>query len=132
MATKQAKPLRKEPALHYIEGTIDAIDIFNGKLRFSLLPSSGHFMSRDDGDKKALFINSDSSNATIVDPEKNVSGKEVVWFSIGDDLRDVLLTAKNNRNTIRVWCAEPEKTERATNEPTPPCVTRKVEGLRVF
>lgn len=118
--------------MYYIEGTIDAIDVFNGKLRFSLLPSSGHLLSRDDGDKKALFIDGNLHNAILIDHDKNVNGKEVVWFSFDKELRDVLLSAKNNRNTIRVWCPNPEKTELATNEPTPPCVTRKAEGIRVF
>lgn len=118
--------------MYYIEGTIDAIDIFNGKFRFSLLPSNGHLVSRDNCDKEALFIDNNSSNAIIVAPDKNVNGKEVVWFSIKKCLLHFLMSAKSNRNTIRVWCAEPEKTEPTTNDPTPPCVTRKADGIRVF
>ena len=117
--------------MYYVEGTIDAIDIFNGKLRFSLLPSSGHLISRDNGDKKALFIDIDSSIATLVDLEKNVSGKEVVWFSEGEDLRDVLLMAKSNRNTIRVWCENFEMVS-FIGFPIPPDKAYKVSGIRVF
>lgn len=117
--------------MYYIEGTIDAIDIFNGKLRFSLLPSSGHLISRDNGDKKALFIDSDSSIATMVDPEKNANGKEIVWFSCNKELRDVLLSAKNNRNPVRVWC-EDLKMVSFIGFPIPPDTAYKTSGVRVF
>ena len=117
--------------MYYIEGTIDAIDIFGNALRFSLLPSSGHLLSRDNGDKKVLFVDSDSYNATIVDPEKNVSGKEVVWFSKGEKQRDVLLTAKNNRNTVRVWCENLEMVS-FIEFPIPPDKAYETNGVRVF
>lgn len=116
---------------YYIEGTIDAIDVFNGKLRFSLLPSCGHLLSRDDGDKIALFIDSNSSNAKMVDPEKNANGKSIVWFSLDKELSDVLLSEKNNRNTIRVWCDGFEMVS-FIGFPIPPNNAYKASGIRVF
>ena len=117
--------------MYYIEGTIDAIDIFDGTLRFSLLPSSGHLVSRDDGSKKALFMESSSPNATMVDTEKNANGKEIVWVSCDKELRDVLLPAKCNRNMIRVWCADLEMVS-FIGFPIPPDKAYKTSGVRVF
>ena len=117
--------------MYYLEGTIDAIDVFNGKIRFSLLPSSEHLVSRDNGNKEALLIDSNSTNATMVSLEKNASGKEIVWFSCDKELRDVLLSAKNSRNTVRVWCEDLEMVS-FIGFPIPPGKAYKAGGIRVF
>ncbi|MBR1609516.1 MAG: hypothetical protein IJ678_07890 [Kiritimatiellae bacterium] len=117
--------------MYYIEGTIDAIDLFNDTIRFSLLPASGHLLLCDDGSKKALFIESCSSNATMVESKKNANGKEIVWFSADKDLCGVLLSAKNNRNLVRLWCKNLE-TVSFGGFPIPPGTAYKAEGIRVF
>ncbi len=109
MATKQAKPLRKEPAMYYIEGTIDFIDL-DAIVSFALIPSSPFIISVGT-EKRILFIKGASSSVAklISFVEKNGNGNEIVKFevssSIGKSKIDggILLTAKNNRNLIRVY-----------------------------
>lgn len=115
-----------------IEGTIDALDLFDDTLRFSLLPSNGCLVSCDDGNKKVLFIDSNLHNAILIDHDKNVNGKEIVWFSFNKELRDVFLSAKNNRSTIRVWCEDLEKKDSGTKVQASPIRMMKAEGVRVF
>lgn len=121
--------------MYYIEGIIEAIEICGanpGRIRFSLIPASERILSRDGGKKMALFTESSSSAALLVEPDKNATGREVLWFHAEEHLCNILLSAKNNRNTIWVWCEKPENAEPDDKEPIPPQFTRKAEGIRVF
>ena len=109
MGTKQAKRQRREPAMYYIEGTIDFIDL-DAIVSFTLIPSSPFIISVGT-EKRILFIKGASSSVAklISFVEKNGNGNEIVKFevssSIGKSKIDggILLTAKNNRNLIRVY-----------------------------
>ena len=121
--------------MYYIEGIIEAIEICGanpGRIRFSLIPASERILSRDVGKQKALFTDSSSPSAVMVDPDKNATGKEIVWFQADSYLLNPLLSAKNNRDTIWVWCEKPENAEPDDKEPIPPQFTRKADGIRVF
>ena len=118
--------------MYYIEGTIDAIDVFGTCIRFSLLPSNAHLLSIDEGEKKALFVSCALNDAKLIEPKKNATGKGIVWFSVDANLLNVLLSAKNNRCSIRVCCASTETIELLASEPTPVCAAIKAEGIRVF
>lgn len=120
---------------YYIEGTIDALEMSGanpGRIRFSLIPASEHILSRDGGKQKALFTDSSSPSAVMVDPDKNAAGKDVLWFHAEGHLCNIVLSAKNNRNTIWVWCDNPEAPKLEDQEPIPPISTIKAEGIRVF
>ena len=121
--------------MHYIEGTIDALEISGanpGRIRFSVIPASERILSRDGGKKTALFTDSSSSEALLVESSKNASGKEVLWFHAKEHLCSILLSAKNNRNTIWVWCDNPEAPKLDDQEPIPPISTIEAKGIRVF
>lgn len=118
--------------MYYIEGTIDAIDVFGSSIRFSLLPSNAHLMSRDEGKKTVLFVGCSTTDAITTEPKKNATGKEIVWFSADENLLSILLSAKTNRNTIRVWF-EPTKTvDILLASPMSICSAIKAEGIRIF
>ena len=121
--------------MYYIEGTVDALEISGnapGRIRFSLIPASERIISRDEGKKMALFTDSASSAALLVEVGKNAAGREVLWFHAEEHLCNILLSAKNTRNTIRTWCENPENTDPGDKEPIPPISTLKAEGIRVF
>ena len=97
---------------YYIDGTIDSIKIGTGaaSIEFSLLPSSEFLKTVAEGKKKALFISEHADSAYLQKVEKNESDKEVCNFKLSQN-RDssrkcLLLEAKNNRNTIRVFVKE--------------------------
>lgn len=116
---------------YYIEGTIDAIEIFAGSLRFSLLPSSEFLQVLDDGSKKALLLDASAETGRLVKPAKNAIGKECLWFSIRRCLLHFLMSANNNHNTIRVWCGEGD-TQQFLAAPPSPDTSISAEGIRVF
>lgn len=121
--------------MYYIEGTIDALEICGAnsdRIRFSLIPASERILSRDGGKKKALFTDSTSSAALLVEPDKNATGREVLWFHAKTCLGNIILSAKNNRNTIWVWCDNPEKAVSGGKEPIPPISAIEAQGIRVF
>lgn len=124
-----------ERTMYYIEGTIDALEISGAnseRIRFSLTPASERILSRDGGKKMALFTESSSSVALLVEPDKNATGREVLWFHAEEHLCNILLSAKNNRNTVWVWCDNPEKPELDEQKPFPPISTIEAKGIRVF
>ena len=106
---------------YYIDGTIDLIGISsdNKTVRFSLLPSSEFLKTIAQGEKRALFIRNDDGASKQDDDKdtkpilallakvfKNEAGKEVLNFTMANSdcsLKCLLLEAKNNRNTIRVF-----------------------------
>lgn len=121
--------------MYYIEGTIDALEISGAnseRIRFSLIPASERILSRDGGKKMALFTDSSSPSAIMLDSDKNAAGKEIVWFHAEKPLCNIILSAKNNRNTVWVWCDNPEKPELDEKEPFPPISTTEAKGFRVF
>lgn len=101
---------------YYIDGTIDSIELAiggNPPLKFSLLPSEEFLKTVAEGKKRALFVEDvatdkekDSSGAVLKKAEVNESGKDILNFSVSkskDTVKCLLLEAKNNRNTIRVF-----------------------------
>ncbi len=121
--------------MYYIEGIIEAIEICGAnpeRIRFSLIPVSERIISLDGGKKKALFTDSSSPAAMLVELDKNAAGKDVLWFHAETSLCNTILSAKSNRNTIWVWCDKPEISEPNKQEPIPPLFSRKAEGIRVF
>ena len=100
---------------YYIDGTIDSIKIATSAntIEFSLLPSSEFLKTVAEGGKMAVFIGRDDTKgkddslpAILVKTTKNENGKEKLDFEVsGVDsaFKCLLLEAKNNRNTIRVF-----------------------------
>ena len=80
----------------------------------------------------ALFTDSSSPSALLVETGKNAAGKEVLWFHAEPPLGNIIFSAKNNRNTVWVWCDKPEAPDLDAKEPIPPISTINAEGIRVF
>ena len=95
--------------MYYIEGTIDAIELTVGNektLQFTLLPSTEFLQTMKDGAKKALFIDKSGKLAQFAETMKNAHEKDVREFNSQNadcSLKCLLLEAKNNRNTVRVF-----------------------------
>lgn len=100
---------------YYIDGTIDSIELAiggNPPLKFSLLPSEEFLKTVAEGKKRALFVEDvatdkeiDLSGAVLKKAEVK-RGKDILNFSVSkskDTVKCLLLEAKNNRNTIRVF-----------------------------
>lgn len=114
---------------YYIDGTIDSITIGTGaaSIEFSFLPSSDFLKTVADGinvKKKALFIKSETPDmAYLRDVTKNESERDIIKFSIeaetDSSLNCLLLEAKNNRNTVRVFIGRPPS-DKASEEPANP------------
>ena len=97
---------------YYIDGTIDSIKIGTGTgpISFSLIPSPEFLKTVCENKKKALFISEQADSAYLQKVEKNESNKDICNFTLSQN-RDssrtcLLLEAKNNRNTIRVFVQE--------------------------
>ena len=99
---------------YYIDGTIESIEITTAEkqpLQFSVIPSSDCLKTVAEGEIKALFImNADKMKeswpAILEKVSKNESGKEKLDFTtncVDSALKCLLLEAKNNRNTVRVF-----------------------------
>lgn len=99
---------------YYIDGTIDSIELAiggNPPLKFSLLPSAEFLKTVAGGKKRALFIGNGNTTeealpAILAKVSQNENGKEKLDFTMEDKdlaLKCLLLEAKKNRNTIRVF-----------------------------
>ena len=116
---------------YYIDGTIDSIELaMDGNAHFTLLPSAEFLKTVAEGKKKAFFIKESKTVPTqgegsdkqtdeqqkldeqqpipalLVNVSKNESGKEICKFIMPKTctiFRGLLLEAKNNRNTVRVF-----------------------------
>lgn len=95
--------------MYYIEGTIDAIELTVGNsktLHFTLLPSPEFLKTVLNEAKKVLFIDKSGETALFADAKKNDNEKEVFGFAYANadcSFKCLLLEAKNNRNTVRVF-----------------------------
>ena len=99
---------------YYIDGTIDSIELStDGNAHFTRLPSAEFLKTMAEGKKKALFIEKDNTSfALLIDIEKNDNGKEIRKFVMPKTctiFKGLLLEAKNNRNTVRVFVQSLEK-----------------------
>lgn len=116
---------------YYIDGTIDSIDLaMDSDEHFTLLPSAEFLKTMAEGKKKALFIGESKPvpiqgevsgkqadeqqkldeqqpiPALLVNVSKNEGGNEILSFKMPKTctiFRGLLLEAKNNRNTVRVF-----------------------------
>lgn len=112
--------------MHYIEGTLDVIELEAPDLKlkqFSLLPSSEYLHAMPDGEKKALFIEfADKQQACLIKTSDNTGGKKVVVFRAttpcDSALSSLLIQAKRDHVTIRV-CVKPAKNIRSNATPYP-------------
>ena len=128
---------RKDSAMYYTEGTIDAIELIKTQagtqkmpLRFSLLPSSAFLVAINDGKKKILFVDASGKSANLVTPNKNAVGKECQWFEIDvDPYLSILTAAKINHSQISVWCDDVSPADENHDSPVS---QMKALGIRVF
>lgn len=102
------------------EGTIESIefDVNTSGVCFWLVPASTSLVDTPSG-KQALFRGTQEGSATLVGCQKTPGGKEGVEFSfilaccitaetktcVRDCMAGLLLSAKNARESVRVWVA---------------------------
>ena len=124
---------------YYIDGTIDSIEIAiggNKPLRFSLIPSAEFVKTVAEGKKRAIFVEDvgkdkekDPHGAVLKKAETNESGKDILHFDVSqkkDAVKCLLLAAKNNRNTIRVFVQSTAEKDNSNK-----CIINFTDAVRI-